>query len=95
MAPWSSREECRKDHAYCTQLADFYGDNEVLRARIATLEAQVEQAREALAGLQADGLTRLGVAEGAKPSNMRMGQVREIRWWLERVRTLREGGEGQ
>ena len=48
MAPWSSREECRKDHAYCTQLADFYGDNEVLRARIATLEAQVEQAREAL-----------------------------------------------
>ena len=57
------------------------------------LTEDVEQAREALAGLQADGLTRLGVAEGAKPSNMRMGQVREIRWWLERVRALREGGE--
>lgn len=45
MAPWSVKEECRKDHAFCVQLSEFYDENAALRARVAALEGENERLR--------------------------------------------------
>lgn len=66
-------------------------------ARLAALRARVTELEAALQGLKDDGLSRLAVVERCKPSNMRIGQVREIRWWVRRLQDttteLAQGGQ--
>lgn len=53
------------------------------------LMGQLGKERDVLAAeverLRKDGATRLAVVENAKPSNIRVGQAREIRWWLQQL----------
>ena len=54
MAPWSDREECNRDHSFCTQLADIQAD-------LTEARAECERLRMAMIRLRAEML-----AEGAK-----------------------------
>jgi small-conductance mechanosensitive channel len=61
-------------------------------ARVKGLEERVRELETEGKALLSDAEVRLAVAENARQSNMRLGQVRELRWWINRLHP-QAGGE--
>jgi hypothetical protein len=74
---YEAMEATARGH-WCKEADEQWRLAENYKAERDALAAEVERLRE-------DGATRLAVAENAAPSNIRVGQVREIRWWLQQL----------